>query len=162
MCKVRLIAAVDRNMAIGKGNELIYHIKEDMKHFKDLTMGKAVIMGRKTFESLPNGPLKGRRNIVITRNRDYKADGAEVFSTFYEALFTCKYDCFVIGGAELYKQAIKFADEVYLTEIDDQCDGADKFFPPLSEMGEYEEAEREHHDGFDFVRYVAVQDACPC
>ncbi len=126
---ISIIAAVGKNLELGRGNDLIWQFKEDMKFFKETTMGSAVIMGRKTFESLPKA-LPGRRNIVISSNPDYKAEGAEVVSTVEQALNLAENErIFIIGGGSIYKQFLQIADKLYLTEIDAACSDADTFFP---------------------------------
>ncbi|HEV7913962.1 MAG TPA: dihydrofolate reductase [Albitalea sp.] len=126
---VSLIAAVARNGAIGKDNALLCHISDDLKFFKRTTLGSPVIMGRKTWDSIGR-PLPGRRNIVVTRNPQWRADGAERAGSLDEALALAapQPKVFVIGGAELYAQALPLADELVLTEIDADLDG-DVFFP---------------------------------
>ena len=125
-----LIAAVARNGAIGKNNALLCHLPEDLKHFKRTTLGCPVIMGRKTWDSIGR-PLPGRRNIVITRNPQWHADGAERAESLTAAIERVRDEpkLFVIGGAEIYAQALPLADELVLTEIDADFDG-DTFFPP--------------------------------
>jgi dihydrofolate reductase len=124
-----LVAAVARNGAIGKNNELLCRISEDLKHFKRTTLGRPVIMGRKTWDSIGR-PLPGRRNIVITRNAQWRADGAERAASLQAAIELVKDEpkVFIIGGGELYAQALPQADELVLTEIDADFDG-DTFFP---------------------------------
>jgi dihydrofolate reductase len=124
-----LIAAVARNGAIGKDNQLLAHIPDDLKFFRRTTLGCPVIMGRKTWDSIGR-PLPGRRNIVITRNPQWAAVGAERASSLAEAVAMTEgaAKVFVIGGAEIYAQAIDEADELVLTEIDADFDG-DVFFP---------------------------------
>lgn len=127
-----LIAAVPRNLAIGRDGGLIWHESEDQKHFRRVTMGCPVIMGRKTWDSLPARfrPLPGRRNIVVTRDPAWQAEGAERASSLDTALALAgdTQRVFVIGGAELYALALPRADELVLTEIDTDLDG-DVFFP---------------------------------
>lgn len=126
---VSIIAAVGKNFELGKNNDLIWHFKDDMKFFKETTTNHIVIMGRKTFESLPKA-LPNRRNIVITSKRDYSAEGAEVVASIDEALDLSKNeDVFIIGGGQIYKSFLDVADKLYLTEIDDSCEEADTFFP---------------------------------
>lgn len=133
---VSMIAAVGKNLELGKNNDLIWHFKEDMKFFKETTMGHTVIMGRKTFESLPKA-LPGRRNIVISSNAEYKADGAEVVTSVEDALKIAENeDAFVIGGGKIYKEFLPYAKNLYLTEIDAECKDADTFFPEF-DKGEY-------------------------
>ncbi|MDY0011327.1 MAG: dihydrofolate reductase [Rhodocyclaceae bacterium] len=128
-----LIAAVARNGAIGKDNAMLWHLPEDMQFFRETTRGATVIMGRKTWESLPERfrPLPGRRNIVITRQENYPAPGAELAHGLTEALGR-RGDAraFVIGGADLYAQALPLADELVITEVD-LAPEADAFFPAI-------------------------------
>ena len=125
-----LIAAVAKNRAIGYQNKLLFAIKEDMEHFKRLTMGHVIIMGRHTFESLPNGALPHRKNIVISKSQ-MVFKGCTRVSSFEEALAMCQKEAevFVIGGEQVYKEAISQADKLYLTEIDALPQQADAFFP---------------------------------
>lgn len=126
---ISMIAAIGRNNELGRGNDLIWHFREDMKFFKEMTTGNTVIMGRKTFESLAHA-LPNRRNIVITSNPHYKADDAETAAGVDDALALAKNDTvFIIGGGRIYSQFLPFADTLYLTEIEDECADADVFFP---------------------------------
>lgn len=126
---ISLILSVGRNNEIGKDNELIWHFHEDMKFFRETTTGNTVIMGRKTFESLPK-VLPNRRNIVISSNRDLKINGAEVVHSVEEALEAAAGErIFVIGGGKIYAEFLPLADSIYLTEINDVCPDADTFFP---------------------------------
>lgn len=128
---ISLIAAIGKNRELGKNNQLLWDIPEDMKFFRETTAGHPVIMGRKTFESIGR-PLPKRVNIVITRNLDYQKEGILVFPSIEEALEEAKKhdenEVFVIGGAEIYKQSLPFADKLYLTHVDANFD-ADTFFP---------------------------------
>lgn len=126
---ISMIAAIGKNRELGKNNDLIWHFKEDMKFFRETTTGNTVVMGRKTFESLPRA-LPNRQNIVISRNAEYSADGAEVAGSIDEALKVARNDnVFIIGGGKIYSEFLKLADKLYLTEIDDECNSADTFFP---------------------------------
>ena len=126
---VSIIAAIGRNNELGKDNDLIWHFKEDMKFFKETTMGSTVIMGRKTFESLPFA-LPGRQNIVISRNPDYVAEGAFVTDSIEKAIaLSEREEIFCIGGASLYKAFLPFAEKLYLTEIEAEYSDADVYFP---------------------------------
>lgn len=142
--KVNIIAAVCRNGAIGRNGDLLFHISADLRRFKQLTMGHPIIMGRKTFESFPKGPLPGRRNIVISRRSDYAPDGAEVYASPAEALAACGDvdEVFVIGGGQIYAEFMPLADCLMLTEIDADVADADTFFPPFeakeTEAGEWQ------------------------
>ncbi|MEP6873046.1 MAG: dihydrofolate reductase [Burkholderiales bacterium] len=153
--KLALIAAVPRNGAIGKAGGLLWHEPEDQKHFRRVTMGCPVIMGRKTWDSLPARfrPLPGRRNLVITRNAAWRADGAEVVASLDAALalLADAPKAFVIGGAEIYVLALPQADELVLTEIDADLDG-DTFFPHW-DRSRFVEHSREDRPGFSFVTY---------
>lgn len=129
---VSMIAAVGKNLELGKNNDLIWHFKEDMKFFKDTTMGHTVVMGRKTFESLPKA-LPGRKNIVISSNAQYQAQGATVVSSVEEALqIADNEEVFVIGGGKIYAEFLPYADKLYLTEIDAECTDADTYFPQFN------------------------------
>lgn len=130
---VTIIAATGRDGAIGRGGDLAFHIHEDMRRFKALTTGHTVVMGRKTFESLPKGALPDRRNIVITRQTDYNAPGIERAGSLDEALaMAAGEEVFIIGGGEIYRQAIGTADRMELTLIDADSPAADTFFPEYS------------------------------
>lgn len=137
MPTISLFAALNNRRVIGKNNELIYLIPEDLKRFKALTMGHPIIMGRKTFESIGR-VLPGRKNIVITRQKDFSFPGAVIVDSLEEALKEAKKEenleeIFVIGGGEIYKQALSSAYRLYLTLVDDNTDG-DTFFPDYSEF----------------------------
>lgn len=125
------IVAMNKDNVIGSKGDLPWHLSEDLRHFKELTMGHPVIMGRKTWESLPKRPLPGRRNMVVSRNPDYKAEGAEVFESLEEAIFNCREIPFIIGGAQIYKAAVALSSRIYLTLIDAPAPDADAFFPEL-------------------------------
>lgn len=132
--RIVLIAAVARDGGIGRGNGLLVHLKEDLQHFKRTTLGAPVLMGRRTWESLPPRarPLPGRRNIVLSRDPGWHAEGAEGAPSLEAALqrLAGTARAFVIGGAQVYAQALPLADELVLTEIDARFD-ADAFFPPV-------------------------------
>lgn len=153
-----LIAAVARNRAIGKDNALLWQEREDQRHFRRVTMGCPVIMGRRTWDSLPERfrPLPGRRNIVLTRSPQWRADGAEPAASLSDALARAATAArvFVIGGADLYAQALPRADELVLTEIDADLDG-DVFFPAFDRR-DFVEISREAHAGADGTPYAFV------
>lgn len=150
-----LIAAVARNGAIGKDNELLWREPEDQKHLRRVTMGWSVIMGRKTWDSLPARfrPLPGRRNVVVTRDAAWRADGAEAVASIDAALalLAGTDKAFVLGGAEIYALAMPLADELVLTEIDTDLDG-DIFFPNWDRTA-FTCVAREPRDGYSFVTY---------
>jgi len=122
--RVSLIVAMARNGVIGVNNTLPWHLPADLKHFKSLTMSHHIVMGRKTYESIGK-PLPGRTSVVVTRNPGYSVSGVIVVNSLESALDACDNDeeIFVIGGAELYRQAINLADRIYLTEIDADISG---------------------------------------
>ena len=133
--KISLIVAAAENNAIGKNNQLLWHLPNDLKFFKNTTWGMPVIMGRKTFEAV-NKPLPGRFNVVITRQDGWKADGVIVAKDLKEALqkateTNCK-EIFIIGGGEIYKQSMEMTDKIYLTRVHANIDG-DTFFPVIDE-----------------------------
>ncbi|HEY4479467.1 MAG TPA: dihydrofolate reductase [Candidatus Paceibacterota bacterium] len=133
---ISIIAAVSKNGVIGKDNDLPWNLPNDRKYFADTTRGKPVIMGRKTFESIVariGKPLPGRRNIIITRNTDYKPSGTEIVHSLKDAvsLVKAESEAFIIGGAEIYKDAIPFADRIYLTQVETEIEG-DAYFPDVT------------------------------
>lgn len=129
---IHIICAIDRHGAIGSRGDMLFHLRADLRRFKALTMGCPVIMGRKTFDSLPGGALPGRRNIVITRNDSWNAPGAEHAASLDEALAMAgDGKVFVIGGAQIYAQAMPLADVLDLTVIDAEGTAPDTFFPPI-------------------------------
>lgn len=140
--KISLIVAMARNHAIGLNGQMPWHLPADLKHFRAITMGHPIIMGRKTFAAIGK-PLPGRRNLVITHNPDFKAEGAEVFNQIDAALEQCgeTEQVFVIGGATLYEVLMERADYLYLTEIDQDFAG-DTFFPEF-DRGDWQELDRE-------------------
>jgi dihydrofolate reductase len=154
--KVSLVAAVARGGVIGRDGAVPWHLSEDMARFRELTTGHAVVMGRRTWDSLPERfrPLPGRRNVVVTRNPDWQAEGAERVGSLDEALRRLEDEerVFVIGGAEIYAAALPFADELLLTEIDLDVEG-DTFFPAF-DLDAYTEASREGHVSDDGTRFA--------
>jgi dihydrofolate reductase len=156
--KLTLVAAVARNGVIGRDNDMPWRLPEDLKHFRRVTLGAPVIMGRRTWDSLPAAfkPLPGRRNVVITRNPGWHADGAEAAASLDEALrrLDAEPAAFVVGGAQLYAQALERADELVLTEIDRDFEGDTRF--PGYDRGRFAEVARETHraappNDFDFA-----------
>ena len=163
---MNLIAAVDRNWAIGKNNQLLVRIPMDQKFFRETTTGKVVVMGRKTLESFPNGlPLKNRTNIVLTRNKNYKVPDAIIVHSMdelHEEL--AKYnseDIYIIGGEQIYKALVDECDVAHITKIDYAYD-ADAYFPNLDEKPEWEiVADSEEQTYFDleffFYKYEKIK-----
>ena len=159
---ISIIAAVDRHMAIGYENKLLFWLPNDLKRFKALTTGNTIIMGRKTFESLPKGALPNRRNIVLSTRPDTLCPGAEIFSSLEEALKHCEQDeqIYIIGGASVYRQALPLADALCLTEIDAEAPQADAYFPEVSpeiwqeKSRESHPADEKHPCPYAFVDYI--------
>ena len=140
--KISLIVAMARNHAIGLNGQMPWHLPADLKHFRSITMGHPILMGRKTFEAIGR-PLPGRRNLVISHNPEFKAEGVEVFNQIDAALENCANleQVFVIGGATLYEAMLASADYLYLTEIDQDFAG-DTFFPEF-DRGDWKETDRQ-------------------
>ncbi|WP_269618640.1 dihydrofolate reductase [Zhongshania sp. BJYM1] len=168
MVTVSLIVAMAKNRVIGVNNQLPWHLPADLKHFKATTMSKPIIMGRKTWESIGR-PLPGRSNIVVSRQEDYVAAGAEVVATVDDALALARREAlsrgldevFIIGGETIYRQALPEVDQMYVTEVDVELDG-DAWFPEI-ELNEWEEVSRECYPvtpevspGFCFVTWRRV------
>lgn len=162
MSKISIIAAIDNRMAIGFQNKLLFWLPNDLKRFKALTTGNTIIMGRKTFESLPKGALPNRRNIVLSSNPNLHCLGAEVFVSLESALESCQESehVYIIGGASVYRQAFPLADELCLTEIDSIAPQADTFFPEVSQTIWHEKsrevhpADENHLCPYAFVDYI--------
>lgn len=160
--ELTIIVAAGEDNAIGKDNDLIWHLSDDLKRFKRLTSGHHIIMGRKTFESFPK-PLPNRTHIVITRQKDYKApDGVIVVNNLEDALDASKNDNqpFIIGGGEIYKQSMDLTDKLEITRVHSTFNGADTFFPEIN-MTKWKEVSRITHDAdanhayaFSFVTYI--------
>ena len=140
---VSAVVAIAENHAIGKNNQLLWHLPNDLKHFRLITTGHTVIMGRKTYESVGK-PLPNRRNIIITRQQ-IEIAGCEVVSSIEEALALCaaEQEVFIVGGAEIYKLAMPLTDRIYLTIVHQSFD-ADAFFPEINKT-EWTETQREDH-----------------
>lgn len=153
-----MIAAVARNGAIGFENKLIYWLPNDLKHFRELTTGHTIVMGRRTFESLPNGALPHRRNCVLSTTVR-QLPGCECFASWADFVATCQADeeVYVIGGASLYAALIEKADRLCLTEVDDTPQQADTFFPDYSHWHEVSReahaADERHAHSYAFVDY---------
>lgn len=162
MSRIALIAAMANNRVIGIDNKLPWHLPDDLQHFKKLTLGKTIVMGRKTWESLP-GLLPDRRHIVISRNRQFQAEGAEVLNSIEQAIqrLSDEEEIMIVGGANLYGQLLPDADFLYLTLVDADIEG-DAFFPEWHEA-DWQQIERSHHPAddrhafaFDFVTFKRV------
>lgn len=162
--KISMIAAMGQNRVIGKDNDIPWHLPDDFQYFKKMTEEHYVLMGRKNYESLPPKfkPLPNRPNVVITRNKNYDAPGTTVVNSLEAALEVAKSnnepEVFIIGGGEIYKLGLEYADTIYLTEINGEFEG-DTIFPHFDQK-EWAEVSREHHGtderhlfSFDFVIY---------
>jgi len=161
-----IIVATAKNNAIGKSNQLLWHMPADLKFFRKTTSGHTIIMGRKTFESVGQ-PLPKRRNIVITRQENYQADGIEVVNSFEDALALCENEretdeVFIVGGAQIYEQALPLADKIYLTLINHEFEEADTFFPEINdEEWQLEDVEHRENDeknpyDYSFLVYTKI------
>jgi dihydrofolate reductase len=158
MTKLSIIVAVAKNRVIGINNTLPWYLPEDLKRFRALTMGHHIIMGRKTYDSLGR-LLPGRTTVIVTRNEDYKVEGALIAHSLQDAIGLCKADdeVFLIGGAELYQEGLKLSNKLYITEIVLDVEG-DAYFPEYS-SNEWQESAREAHVSeqglaFNYVTYV--------
>lgn len=162
MPTINIIVALARNRAIGQDNHLLYSLPDDMRHFRQLTTGHTIIMGRRTFQSLPKGALPNRRNIILTRSKK-QFDSAESYHSLQEALTHCaeSEQVFIIGGASVYQEALPLAHKLYITEIEDTPRQADTFFPSYDnwkEIARQHHTKDERHDvAFDFVEYINPQ-----
>ena len=150
---IKIIVAMSKNRVIGDSNTLIWHLPEDLKRFRQLTTDNTIVMGRKTYESIGK-PLPNRRSIIITRDPDYSVEGCEVVNSLEEALLLSNSDCFIIGGGEIYRQAIDIADRMYLTVINKEFEGDTKF--PDSINGEWYESSFEEFSNDEF-EYSFIQ-----
>jgi len=162
MSTISIVAAIADNNAIGKNQQLLWHMPYDMKRFKDLTTGHAVIMGRKTFESLPKGALPNRKNVVLTTFPEAGFPESFACYSIKDALDICEKEkeIFMIGGAMVYKQALKIADKMYITRVHHVFEDADTFFPEV-DYSQWEEIERtdfpadeKHAYPYTFLTYI--------
>jgi dihydrofolate reductase len=154
---MKLIVNVDRNWAIGKDNKLLFHISQDMKFFKSHTTGNIIVMGRKTLDSLPGGkPLPNRKNIVLSRNPEFKRDGVTVCADGGELALLLRdvaEDVYVIGGESLYRDLLPFCDTAYVTKVNAEAESADAFMTDLDKAPDWEisdESEELEEKGFKF------------
>lgn len=159
---ITMIAAAAENNALGKDNKLIWHLSDDLKHFKILTKGHHVIMGRKTFESMPKA-LPNRTNVIVTRQKDYTAEDAQVVHSLEAALALAQEDeqPFIIGGGEIYRQGLNYADSIELTRVHADFE-ADTFFPEIDSKvwrevwRENRDVDEKHKYAFSFIRYEKI------
>ena len=153
---ISIIVAIAQNLAIGKNNDLLWHLPADLKHFKQLTTGRTVIMGERTFLSLPRRPLPNRRNIVVTDKADLQFDGCEMAHSIDEAAWLCRPDeeNFVIGGGSIYRQFMPLADTLHITWVYRDFE-ADTFFPAIDaatwEAVAQSERQRDEATGLEFA-----------
>lgn len=155
MSTISIIAAVAENGAIGRENRLLWHLPTDMKRFKTLTTGHTVVMGRRTFESLPKGALPNRKNVVLTSRKADAFPECIVCGSMDEALRVCEKDegeVFIIGGATIYREAMDIADKMYLTRVHAVAEDANAFFPEVN-PDEWEERERQEFPSDDRHAY---------
>ncbi|MFZ4679596.1 MAG: dihydrofolate reductase [Flavobacterium sp.] len=157
---ITLIAAVSENNALGKDNQLLWHLPDDFKRFKNITSGHHIIMGRKTFESFQK-PLPNRIHVIITRQKDYQPEGCLIVDSLAKAISVCPKDeeLFIIGGGEIYNQSIEIADKLDITRVHHAFD-ADTFFPEIDltkwklTSEEYHPKDEKHHFDFTFETYL--------
>ncbi len=141
---INIIAVIDRNRALGKQGKLLCHLPRDLEYFKRNTLHQAILMGRKTFESIGRA-LPGRENLVLTHKKNAIFSGCTTVHSFEESLCLVKTDLWIIGGAELYTQGLALADKLYLTQIHHEFDGADTFFPEL-DPNQWQKTSSEFHE----------------
>jgi dihydrofolate reductase len=161
--KISIVVAVAENDAIGNGGNLLWHLPKDMEYFKTITMGHHVVMGRKTYESIPEKfrPLPGRVNIVVTRQKNYAAPGCKVVSSVEEAIEFAEAneetELMIIGGGEIYREVFGMADKIYLTKVHHTFKNADTFFPEITKFRwqpvfrERHFADEKHKYDFEFI-----------
>lgn len=152
--EVAAIVVVAEGGAIGRGGDLLCHLPADLKHFKQITMGHSIVMGRRTFDSFPKGALPGRQNIVVTRNPHFSAPDVTVAHSLDEAIAaaTMPGEVFIIGGAQIYAAAIERVTTLYLTRLHATFDDADTFFPAIN-PDDWETIAEEHHEADDRNAY---------
>ncbi len=158
-----MIAAAAENRALGKDNQLVWHLPNDFKRFKSLTTGHHIIMGRKTFESFPK-PLPNRTHIIITRQKDYKAEGCIVVDSIEKAIESCpkNEEAFIIGGGEIYNLALPFTDKIELTVVHHNFE-ADAFFPEIKTAvwelinSDFQSKDEKHLYDYTFETYIKKQ-----
>lgn len=152
---ITLIVAKSENNIIGDKGRIPWYIPKDLKRFKELTTNNVVIMGRKTFESLPEEyrPLPNRINIILSKDKSFKTNCCMVFNDLKKAIRKAGSDkeIFIIGGGEIYKESLKYADKIYMTEVDGEFEG-DTYFPKLNRH--WEEVNREEKEGYRFIDYM--------
>lgn len=158
---ISIIVAIAKNRAIGKDNKLLWHLPDDLKRFKKITEGHVVIMGQKTYESLPKRPLPRRTNIVLTDDEDFNPEGAIVVNSIQGALLEARRyndfgEIFIIGGASVYRQFLPLADKLYITQIDKEFEG-DVFFPVLDDGWVLKSEDPQKGEGFNYSYQVWIK-----
>lgn len=158
MKNISIIACVGKNLELGKNNDLIWHLPNDLKYFRKVTSGKTVIMGRRTFDSLP-GILPKRRNIILQMPNESKIKGVEIFNDIPSIIDSIQNEdeAFIIGGASIYKQFLDYADKLYLTEVNEKCLDAEVYFPKFDKRKYYKKIVGKNADNgveYNFVLYV--------
>ena len=161
MKNISMIACVGKNLELGKNNDLIWHLPNDLKYFRKVTSGKTVIMGRRTFDSLP-GILPKRRNIVLQQPSEKLINGVEIFNDIPSILENVRDEdeTFIIGGASIYKQFLPYADKLYLTEVDAECLDADVYFPQFDKSLYQKEiiaSEEDNNLKYQYVLYKKIK-----
>ncbi len=153
---ISIIVAISKNYAIGKDNKLLWHISADLKRFKKLTTGNTIIMGRKTYLSLPRKPLPDRKNIVLTRSKNFEAEGCVVVNNIEQVFknLSPSNENFVIGGESVYKMFMPYANKIYLTVVDREYE-ADTFFPEIN-FDEWDVIDKEHLVANDDLHYKNI------
>ncbi|MFA6251078.1 MAG: dihydrofolate reductase [Candidatus Paceibacterota bacterium] len=152
-----IISAIGKNNEIGKANTLLWNLPADMKHFKETTSGHTIIMGQKTFESIGRA-LPNRRNIVLTKDEDFRRDGIEIVYSIDELMELLEKttsqddECFIIGGGQIYKLFIDRADKLYITHVDEEFPSADTFFPEI-DMNKWKKIQEESHNADENNKY---------
>lgn len=163
---ITLIAAMDRNRTIGKGNAMPWRLPAEMAYFKENTLGKSVLMGRKTFDSLGGKPLPKRRNIVLTRQKGLMLEGCEIVHSVEDAISLYAQEgeqLMIIGGTEIYEQFLPFADTILLTEVETEIQGGDAKFPEFDpknwkrSVGERKEKDERNAFSFTFVTHTRIR-----
>lgn len=155
---ISIIVAIGKNREIGRKNQLLFNIPEDMQRFKDVTYRHTVVMGDKTFKSIGK-PLPGRKNIVVTLNKNYQAKGCETRYSLDEVLNEAKKaseEIFIIGGGQIYKLSLPYADKLYITEVDKEVSDADTYFPDYSDFKKiiYEKKSQDKNYKYKFLELV--------
>jgi dihydrofolate reductase len=157
---IKIIVARSRNGVIGNSNKLIWNLPADLKRFKEVTTGHPIVMGRKTYESIGR-PLPNRRNIIVTKDENLDIKDCEVVNSIEEALLLTNNDCFIIGGGEIYKQAIGISEKIYLTEVDEDFFG-DTYFPDIDQSWSMTsqqdfKADEKNKYNYSFITYERFQ-----